>query len=105
MSAAIGRGPRLVSPRASRQFSIVHVLAPCESGGLENVVRCLAGAQRASGHLVRVIAVTDDRPAPHPFVTALQRDGTDVTVVPVPPRAYLRERAAIAALCAQWRPD
>ena len=104
-SAAIGRGPRLMAPRASRPLSIVHVLAPCESGGLENVVRSLAGAQRASGHLVRVIAVTDDRPAPHPFVTALLRDGTDVTAVPVPPRAYLRERAALAALCAQWRPD
>ena len=104
-TTTVARGPGAAAARVAHPLSIVHVLAPCESGGLENVVRSLARAQRGAGHTVRVIAIIDAGPAPHPFVVALQRDGTDVTAIAVPPRGYLQERAALAALCARWRPD
>lgn len=84
---------------------ILHILAPGEVGGLESVVRSLASGQLESGHTVAVAAVVD-RPAPeHPWVAAARAQGIPVYVCPVPPRAYHRERAAVARLCTSFAPD
>jgi glycosyltransferase involved in cell wall biosynthesis len=84
---------------------VLHVLAAGEVGGLERVVRSLATGHRALGHAVRVAAVLEPGPSEHPFVRALGDEGLEVFAIPVEPRAYLDERAAVAALCSRLRPD
>lgn len=86
-------------------FSVVHLLAPCEAGGLETVVRGLAVGQRDRGHTVRVAAVIERRPREHPFVTSLRDAGIATEVLAIPDRAYLRERAWVVELCRRWRPS
>jgi glycosyltransferase involved in cell wall biosynthesis len=72
-------------------------------GGLESVVRALTAGQAARGDRVHVAAIIDGRrPDKHAFLDAL---GVDHTVIALPPRAYGRERAAVAGLCDRWRPD
>lgn len=88
-----------------RQRKILHVLAPGEVGGLESVVRALASAQQASGHAVAVAAIVDREGPEHPWVTAARVEGVEVYPCPVPPRAYHRERAAVARLCENLGPD
>lgn len=86
---------------------ILHIVAPASVGGLERVVQWLAAGHQRHGHEVAVAVIVGDGPTTpvHPFVQALQ--GTAVTVfpVPLPARAYRRERAAVAELCRRWRPD
>lgn len=85
---------------------ILHVAAPARVGGLEAVLHSLAAGQRAAGHDVRVAAVLDvaERDG-HPVVGALGEAGVPVTRLALPRRAYLKERAAIRALCGEVRPD
>jgi glycosyltransferase involved in cell wall biosynthesis len=73
-------------------------------GGKESVVRLLAIGQRDRGHSVRVAAIVDGIRA-HPFVTELNAAGVETVPLTLPPRAYLRERAQIAELCARHRPS
>ena len=91
---------------AGRPLSVLHVVAPAEAGGLESVVRMLAAGLHGRGHSVRVLTVEE---APlrdgHPFASALQDAGVEVVRLPLPPRAYLRERAAAVELCRRIRPD
>src|SRR5262245_48084159 len=84
---------------------ILHVLAPGTLGGLERVVRSLAVAQRESAHEVCVAPVLEPPAADHSFLRSLA--GCDVVVTPIelPPRSYLRERAAVAQLCDRLHPD
>src|SRR5690242_9559077 len=56
-------------------LNVMHLLAPAAFGGLESVVRALAGGQRARGQRVVVGAIVDAEP--HPFVEALRGDGVD----------------------------
>ncbi|HMF86776.1 MAG TPA: glycosyltransferase [Gemmatimonadaceae bacterium] len=90
---------------ASPRRTIIQVVAPGEVGGLESVVLALAAGQTRRGHRVIVAVVYEPRDGEHPFVTALAAAG--VTTVPfvLPPRAYLRERAQIKALCDREKPD
>jgi glycosyltransferase involved in cell wall biosynthesis len=84
---------------------ILHILAPGEVGGLESVVRSLASAQQAQGHLVAVAAVVDRESPEHPWVTAARAEGIPVYPCPIPPRAYHKERAAIARICRTLEPE
>ena len=93
-----------MAPRRSDPLSIVHVLAPGAIGGLESVVRVLSRAQRRVGHDVRVMCVLETS-RPHPYVALLEREGVDVRPVVVSGRGYTRERAYLAALCAERLPD
>jgi glycosyltransferase involved in cell wall biosynthesis len=79
----------------------VHVLAPAREGGLERVVRTLAGGLTRRGHHVAVAAVISPGEAPHPWIEAARDTGIDVVPVEVPPRGYLAERRAIRALVTQ----
>lgn len=85
-------------------LSIVHLVAPGVVGGLESVVRALAGGQARQGHTVRVAAVLDTPDGPHPWLEQLTSDGIAVVPLHLPGRRYLRERAAIAALCREVQP-
>ena len=83
--------------------AVIHVVAPGQVGGLESVVLALTAGQAARGDRVHVAAILDGQPPEqHAFLDGL---GVDRTVIALPPRAYGRERAAIAALCARLRPD
>ena len=83
----------------------MHILAPGEVGGLESVVRSLAAGQQARGDQVAVVAVVDRLAPEHPWVAAAKADGIPVHVCPIPPRAYHRERTAVARVCASVGPD
>jgi len=66
-------------------------------------VLALTAGQAARGDRVQVAAVLDGpQPQKHAFLDALE---VERTVIALPPRAYGRERQAIAGLCARWRPD
>jgi glycosyltransferase involved in cell wall biosynthesis len=81
------------------------VLASGDFGGLESVVRALAGGLLRRGHEVRVAAVLDLEPTPHPFESAMAREGIPVEPIRLPARAYRRERRELAALCRRLRPQ
>jgi len=85
-------------------LSILHVLAPSPVGGLERVVHALAIGQHRAGHDVHVAAVLDRGADDHPFLRPLQEVGVGVTPIRVGPRAYLRERREVAAICRARRP-
>jgi glycosyltransferase involved in cell wall biosynthesis len=83
---------------------ILHVLAPGQVGGLERVVRSLSAGHHAAGHRIcaaLVLGRTDPEPS---CARALEAVG-EVIPIRVGPRAYLAERAAIAALCERLHPD
>lgn len=84
---------------------ILHVVAPGEFGGLEQVVQALASGQQRGGHRVHVAALLDSQRWDHPFVISLRRAGVPVTGFPLASRAYLRERAEVRAVCRRLRPD
>jgi glycosyltransferase involved in cell wall biosynthesis len=100
--------PGKTNPRPSstvRPLVILHVLAPAQVGGLEQVVHALAVGHCAAGHRVCVAAVVSQDPAEHPFIENLRAEGVDVRVAQVSPRAYARERAFIRELCRELQPD
>ena len=84
---------------------ILHVLAPAQWGGLERVVQALARGLRGVGHDVHVAAVVTGPATDHPFFAPLRGTGVHTRSLVVRGRAYRRERAAIATLCRQLRPD
>ena len=84
---------------------MLHVIAPADVGGLERVVHTLATGQQQAGHEVRVVAVLANEADRHPFLRPLNQAGVETIPLCVPPRAYLRERNAIAELCRRLRPD
>lgn len=85
---------------------IVHSLAPARYGGLERVVQTLSQAQARAGHEVHVVVVLDaGGEAEHPFPALARRDGVHVHVVPIPLRAYRRERRLVGDLYRKLAPD
>jgi glycosyltransferase involved in cell wall biosynthesis len=85
---------------------ILHVVAPGQVGGLERVVRALAGGQVTAGHRVHVAVVLHGHEGErHPFVQALEGRGVEVVPVVVGARAYRKERRAIDAICRRLAPD
>jgi len=86
-------------------LGVLHIVAPTEVGGLERVVHALATGQRAAGHRVIVAVVLGPPGADHPFVRPLLDADVEVVALPLAPRAYLRERAAVVGICRRVRPD
>jgi glycosyltransferase involved in cell wall biosynthesis len=101
---ALARGEAGGAPDG-RRYTILHVTAPGNVGGLERVVHALAIGQHRRGHRVHVAAIVDARGERHPFVAPLVAEGVTVEVIALPPRSYRRERAAVRALCERLRPD
>ncbi len=55
---------------------------------------------------MRVVAIVDRAWGhEHPFVVGLRHRGVTVSPLLLPPRAYLSEQRAVAALCREFRPD
>ena len=84
---------------------ILHVVAPCDVGGLERVVQLLAREQASAGHQVHVAAIlTTGSTTAHPFFAPLAETGVVTHAIVPGPRGYRRERHAVAALCGLLRP-
>lgn len=94
-----------VHSQMKNDIGVLHVCAPAEYGGLEQVVRTLASQQKSSGHRVRVLAFVDSNYALHPAVEALVQSGVTVSIERLGGRAYLAERRAVARACAGFAPN
>jgi len=92
-------------PGAPGAVRVLQVLAPAAAGGLERVVADLSAGLAARGHSIHVAAVVEPGDAEHPFVRAIHARGIPAHEIAVPARAYRRERAAVAQLCRELRPD
>ncbi len=94
------------SPDGTEDLRVLHVVAPAAFGGLERVVQTLAIARHEAGGDVRVAAVIseDEQDVADGFLDPLREAGVPVHPVELPPRRYLRERAAVKELCRQHRP-
>ncbi len=87
------------------RLTILHVVAPPEVGGQNQVAGGLAIGHRRRGHNVHVAAIVDADLLNHPWLASLAAEGVEVHFVRLPPRSYLRERRAIRALCEALHPD
>src|SRR5256712_4803723 len=96
---------KVLMPIGEDTIAVLHLVAPCDVGGLERVVQALATGQRGAGHRVSVVAVLRNGREGHPFVRALSEAGVDVVPLHLPPRAYLNERSAVDEICRRIRPD
>jgi len=87
-------------------MQVMHVVNPGMVGGLERVVQTLAAEQRAAGDDVHVAAVVgpEDADNANNFFGPLRSAGVDTHAVELPPRRYLRERAALIDICRRHRP-
>ncbi|MGH9262922.1 MAG: glycosyltransferase, partial [Acidimicrobiales bacterium] len=74
-------------------------------GGLESVVTTLAVGQRRTGVDPHIAAILEGEAPGHAFVGRLEEGGVRVVQVRLGPRAYLAERARVAALCRELQPD
>jgi glycosyltransferase involved in cell wall biosynthesis len=92
-------------PCCTARLRILHVVAPGETGGLERVVQSLAMGHQRRGLDLHVAAVLDPPTPWHPFLSPFVGTGVSVHALPLPPRAYRQERAAIRELIARERPD
>lgn len=93
------------STARSERLSVVHALAPGFAGGLESVVAALAIGHHRRGHQVRVISALEIG-LPDPTLHGrLENAGVEVVRVALPPRTYLRERAAYRDSFHGSRPD
>lgn len=99
------RGLRGAGRTREATVAVLHVVAPCEVGGLERVVHALAIGHRRAGHQVSVVAVLSNRRQDHSFLQPLREADVEVVPLHLPPRAYLRERAAVAEICRRRQPD
>jgi glycosyltransferase involved in cell wall biosynthesis len=86
-------------------LTIVHATAPAQVGGLESVVAMLARGHASVGHRVYVAALVDPAGGMYPFLDSLEADGVATLRIPLPGRAYAREREAIRRLCRELDPD
>ena len=84
---------------------ILQVLAPAPFGGLESVVRSLALGHGRSGHEVHVAAIVEGSHAVEAWLEKLRACGVELHLLRIPPRAYRRERNAVAELCRRLSPD
>ena len=84
--------------------TILHVLAPAAVGGLESVVRALAGGQAARGNKVHAALVVEPGIRP-PLAALLRAEGVQTHVLELGARAYRAERAALKALAGATATD
>lgn len=84
--------------------TILHVLAPAAVGGLESVVRTLAGGQAARGNKVHAALVVEPGKPP-PLAQTLGAAGVEAHVLELGARAYRAERTALMRLAASTAAD
>jgi glycosyltransferase involved in cell wall biosynthesis len=84
---------------------VMHVLAPAPFGGLESVVRGLAGGHAVRGHDVHVITLCTPDEGAESFEAALAEAGVTVHRITTPSRRYFREHQRVSTQCAALRPD
>lgn len=89
----------------TRPIRVLHVVAPGLVGGLERVVHALLAGQVAGGLEAHVAVVLDAGGDGSHFLEQLAETGAGIHVWRLPPRAYRRERALLAALCRELGPD
>jgi glycosyltransferase involved in cell wall biosynthesis len=99
-----GCGCGRASAGSDTPLRLLHITAPGHSGGLESVVQGLAIGHHRRGHEVHVLAVVGQGEGEHPFLRPLQEAGVAVHVLPLPTRAYVRERREVAALLRRLQP-
>ena len=102
--SATGNTPKMGGKRSSR-MRILHLVAPGGVGGLERVVHALARGQVQRGDQVLVAMVVTSPDPIREWVEELRDATVPVEVLVVSARAYVRERAQVAALCDRFRPD
>ena len=86
-------------------LTILHVTAPASVGGLERVVEALGTGHVRRGHAVHVAAVIGPAEPEPSMICVLREAGVTVHVLRAAARAYRAERAFIARLCRELRPD
>lgn len=91
--------------RQTAALRIVHLLAPAEVGGLEQVVHSLAVGQVERGHQVSVIGFNYEGRTEHPLAQRLAAAGIDARIIPLSARGYLAEKRTIRSLLKALRPD
>lgn len=87
------------------RLSVLHVVTPGAVGGLERVAQSLCIGLRRRQHAVQVAAAGDADDVIERFQTPLAAAGVPVHRVVLPPRAYIRERRALARLIAAIGPQ
>lgn len=88
-----------------RPTSVLHLLAPARTGGLETAVRTLAGAQATGEGRVHLCPIVPPHSVPHPFVERAREAAVDVRPLVVPDHSYLREFRAISRALDGADPD
>src|SRR5207247_1722372 len=73
---------------------IMHVVAPCEFGGLERVVQMLGTGFGSLGHEVHVVSVVTESGAAQAFHGPLSEATVAPHAIVLSPRSSARERAA-----------
>lgn len=84
---------------------ILHVTAPGMVGGLESVVSLLVTGLADRGHAVGLVAALEPGVREPPFLETAREHGVAVHVVRAGSRDVRAERAQVAAVFREWRPD
>lgn len=84
---------------------VLHVTAPGETGGLEQVVGDLSTAFVARGHRVALLAAVHPGSVPEAYLAGLREAGIDVHVARIGGRGYAAEYRAIRAAAEAVQPD
>lgn len=84
---------------------ILHVTAPGMVGGLESVVSLLTQGLASRGHAVGLVAALEPGGREPGFLEAAREHGIAVHVVRAGSRDVRAERAQVAAVFRDWRPD
>jgi glycosyltransferase involved in cell wall biosynthesis len=94
------------SPGQERAITVLHVVAPGATGGLEQVVHTLVAGQLEIGLDVHVAVVLDEGGGENSaFLGRVRATGAGVHPWLLPPRSYRRERTLLAELCRSLGPD
>jgi glycosyltransferase involved in cell wall biosynthesis len=93
-----------VSRLQSERFSVVHVLAPADVGGIESVVRLLAAGQRRRGHDVLVAPLVSDVGSRAAWIASVRETGVPVEPLVARRRRYVAEWRAVSELLRARRP-
>jgi len=86
-------------------YSILHLCAPAEVGGLERVVQGLSAESVAQGHRVTVAAVLQPGADASAFLEPLREAGVETVRIEVRGRGYLEEIRAVGRMLNSLRPD
>ena len=92
----------MTGPR--KGIRVLHLLAPTQGAGLEQVVAMLAVAQEPQGAHV-VLVLTPREADNHPFARQLSEIGVPFSQVVVRGRSYLQEYRELSAILSRLRPS